>query len=580
VKTIYNVGMYIRRCYRYKNGKRHAYWALVESVRTARGPRQRVVAYLGELDAAGRMGVLELANGSVGHQGDFFEKVEPEWMEIDAANFKVERVRDFGRPWLGMELLRKLGLIEFLDSVFPQGREDVPWTLASMVLVLLRWYDPSSELRMAEHLYEQSALSDLLGIPAAKINEDRLYRTLDKLLPHKRSLEGFLKDRLGTLFSIEYDLLLYDVTSTYFEGLAAGNPQAKHGYSRDNRGDCKQVCIALVVTREGLPLGYEVFEGNRHDSKTVQEIVTTMEDRYGRADRIWVMDRGMISQENIEFLQKGHRRYILGTPKASLKHFERELLDEDWTAIREGLEVKRCPSPTTDEVFILCRSRDRKAKEKAMHDRFEKRIEEGLTALAASCEKKKQDPIVLARRVGTLLGQNRRASGLFQVDITHNQGRAKVVWSKRETWRTWANLSEGCYLLRSNITDWPAETLWQAYIQLTEAEAAFRIQKSDLAIRPIWHQKEHRVQAHIFVCFLAYVLWKTLGQWCRQAGLGDEPRKVLAELEGIKTMDVILPTRTGVNIRKRRVTCPSDHQAILLHRLGLKLPSRLKIHEM
>jgi hypothetical protein len=426
---------------------------------------------LGELDEAGRLGVRDSAEGSCGHQRDFFETVEPEWVQVDAANFRVERVREFGRAWLGTELVRQLGLIEFLGSVLPCGQEGVSWPLAAGVLILLRWYDPASELRMAEHLYEQSALSDLLGIPASKINEDRLYRTLDKLLPHKRSLEVFLKERLGTLFGIEYDLLLYDVTSTYFEGSAPSNPQAKYGYSRDKRSDCKQVCIAMVVTRDGLPLGYEVFEGNRHDSKTVQEIVTTMEDRYGRADRIWVMDRGMISQENIEFLQQGHRRYILGTPKASLKNFERELLSEDWTAIREGLEVKRCPSPTREEVFILCRSRDRKEKEKAMHDRFEKRIEEGLNAITASCEKKKQDPITIARRVGGLLGKNSRAAGLFKVEIEQHQGRVKVVWSKQDAWRTWANLSEGCYLLPSNITDWTPEALWQAY---NRCQAAMR----------------------------------------------------------------------------------------------------------
>ena len=527
------------------------------------------------------LGVMEASDGLGEPTGVGSNPVEPEWVEVDAGRVKVDRVREFGRPWLGMELVRQLGLTEVLDRLLPRGREQVPWSLTALILVLLRWYDPSSELRMAEHLYEQSALPDLLGVPADKINDDRLYRALDQLLPHKRALEVHLKNRLGTLFGIDYDLLLYDVTSTYFEGLAAANPQARYGYSRDQRSDCKQVCIALVVTREGLPLGYEVFEGNRHDSKTVREIVTTMEDRYGRADRIWVMDRGMISQENIEFLRQDHRRYILGTPKASLKAFERQLLSEDWTAIREGLEVQRCPSPIQDEVFILCRSRDRREKERAMHVRFEQRIEEGLTAIAAACTARKQNPIRIARRVGGLLGQNRRAAGLFQVDIqTQPDGRARVVWSKKEAWRTWANLSEGCYLLRTNITDWTGEALWQAYIQLTEAEAAFRIQKGDLAIRPIWHQKEERVQAHLLVCFLAYVLWKTLGQLCRRAGLGDEPRKVLGELEEIKTVDVILPTRAGTLIRKRRVTCPTDHQAILLHRLGFRLPAHLEIQEM
>lgn len=567
----YNNSMYLRRCYRRKNDKRHAYWALVESVRTARGPRQRVVAYLG---------TTESNPGSNVSPNPIFEPMEPEWLKVDVANFRVERVRQFGQPWLGMELVRQLHLTEFLEEALPQGREDVPWSLTILVLVLLRWYDPSSELRMAEHLYEQSALPDLLGIPAEKINDDRLYRAFDRLLPHKQALEVHLKNRLGTLFGIEYDLLLYDVTSTYFEGQAKGNPQARRGYLRDHRSDCNPVCIGLVVSRDGLPLGYEIFEGNRHDSTTVQEIVTTMESRYGRADRIWVMDRGMISQENVAFLQQEHRRYILGTPKASLKNYEQELLGEDWALIRDGLEVKRCKSPTQDEVFILCRSRDRKEKEKAMHARFETRIEEGLTAIVASCERQSQDPIRIAGRVGRLMGQNSRAAGLFNVEILQANGRTKIVWSKKEDWRNWANLSEGCYMLRSNITDWKPEDLWQAYVQLTEAENAFRIHKSDLVLRPIWHQKKQRVQAHILVCFLAYVLWKTLGQLCRRAGLGDEPRKVLTELEGIRTVDVVFPTQSGVAVRKRRVTCPTEHQAILLHRLGFQLPSHLKIQEM
>lgn len=370
------------------------------------------------------------------------------------------------------------------------------------------------------------------------------------------------------------------MTSTYFEGPAERNPQAKYGYSRDHRGDCKQVCIGLVVSRDGMPLGYEIFEGNRHDSKSVQDIVGVMENRYGRAERVWVMDRGMISKENVTFLQQEHRRYILGTPKASLKNYEKELLGEDWTIVRDGLEVKRCKSPTQDEVFILCRSRDRKEKEKAMHERFETRIEEGLKAISASCERQCQDPIRIAGRVGRLMGQNSRAAGLFKVEILQVDGRTKIVWSKKEDWRSWANLSEGCYMLRSNITNWKPEELWQAYIQLTEAENAFRIHKSDLVLRPIWHQKEERVQAHILVCFLAYVLWKTLGQLCCRAGLGDEPRKVLAELEGMRTVDVVFPTRSGREVRKRRVTCPTEHQAILLHRLGFRLPSHVKIQEM
>ena len=571
--------MYLRRWYRTIKGRRTAYWALVESYRTERGPRQRVVAYLGEMDQAGRMGVKQAAQGKTSdRQRHLFDDVEPRYVEVDVNKIKVERVRDFGGPWLGLQLIKQLQLDAFLERVMPTGREDVAWPLMSWVLVLSRLCDPSSELRIAEHLYEHSALADLLGVLADKVNDDRLYRTLDQLLPHKEALEKHLKNRLGELFDLEYDLLLYDVTSTYFEGQASANPQAQRGYSRDCRPDCKQVCIGLVVSKCGMPLGYEVFAGNRADVTTMQEIVETMESRYGRANRIWAMDRGMISEENIAFMKSEGRRYIVGTRKAMLKQYERELLADDWELIRKGLEVKQVAAPTGDETFILCRSADRQAKEKAIHERFEKRIDQGLERIASGCAKRQHKVAVIERRVGKLLGQNSRAAGLFTIDVKeNNRGSAAISWSKDETWRDWASLSEGCYLLRTNVIDWNAKDLWQAYMQLTQAEAAFAIHKSDLKLRPVWHQKEHRVQAHIFVCFLAYVLWKTLSQWCQRAGLGDEPRKVLDELSRIKLVDVVLPTRTGPPIRQRCVSCPTDHQAILLDRLGLHLPQRFKM---
>jgi transposase len=327
-----------------------------------------------------------------------------------------------------------------------------------------------------------------------------------------------------------------------------------------------------------MPLGYEVFAGNRSDVTTVEEIVETMEGRYGRAGRVWVMDRGMVSEENIQFLKAGGRRYVVGTPRAMLKRFERELLAEDWQSVREGLEVKLCPGPDGQETFILCRSRDRREKEKAMHERFARRLEAGLAKIEEGCRKRKQKAATVAQRVGRLLGQNSRAAGLFQTAVEQEaDGRAKLVWSKVEAWRQWADLSEGCYLLRSSEHDWSAKDLWRAYMQLTQAEEAFSIHKGDLRIRPIWHQKEERVQAHILVCFLAYVLWKTLGQLCRQVGLGDEPRRVLEELQQIRLVDVVVPTREGVTIRRRCVTRPTDHQAILLQRLHLNLPLRLEI---
>jgi len=563
-------------------GERKDYWQLVESYRTERGPRQQVVAYLGDMEECGRLGVREAAGGNEEHihQGKLFDEAKPCWVEVDTSRVKVERTRFFGGPWLGLKILEKLALEEFLDSVMPAGREEIPWGVMALVLVLSRLCDPSSELYIAEHLYERTALGDLLGVPAQKVNDDRLYRALDTLLPFKPELERHLKMKLGELFELEYDLLLYDVTSTYFEGESRGNDQAARGYSRDHRPDCKQVCIALVVSRCGMPLAYEVFDGNRNDSTTVEEIVETIEARYGCVGRIWVMDRGMASEENIELLRQKKQRYILGTPKSQLRRFEREILSDGWESIREGLEVKLLPCPGGEETFILCRSADRREKEKGMHERFERRIEVGLEKIASGCGKRRQKAVRAAERVGRLLGQNSRAAGLFKVEVKEVEGRAEVVWSKVDAWREWSALSEGCYMLRSNIMDWTAEGLWRAYIQLTEAEAAFRIAKSDLAIRPIWHQRKERVQAHILVCFLAYVLWKTLGQMCQRAGLGHEPRKVFDEIAQIQMVDVVLPTRIGVSIRRRCVAQPTKHQAILLQKLGLILPTHLEVHEM
>jgi transposase len=568
-------GMYLRRCYREKEGKRHAYWALVESYRTARGPRQRVVAWLGAMDESGRMGVKRCASGEVSEQADLFaEREEAEWIEVDLKGVRVERTRHFGGPWLGRVLLRQLELDRVLEELLGRGREQIPWPLMAMVLVLGRLLDPSSELRLAEDVYEHSALDDVLGVPSGKVNEDRLYRTLDALLPHKAELEKHLRQKLGQLFALDYDLLLYDVTSTYFEGEARANPLAQRGYSRDHRPDCKQVNLALVVSRSGMPVGYEVFAGNRHDSTTLEEIIEHIEQLHGRAARIWVLDRGMVSEENVEFLKQGGRRYIVGTPKSMLKRYQQELLAQDWRTVHEGLEVRLCPAPDQAEVFILCRSSERREKEQAIHARFEKRIEEGLRKIEDACSRRKQHPLLIAQRVGRLLGNNTRAAALFQVQVdADSQGAARLRWTRSEQWRNWAQLSEGCYLLRSNVTDWTPEELWRAYVQLTQAEDAFHIQKSDLRIRPVWHQKAERVQAHILVCFLAYVLWKTLEAHCRQAGLGDEPRKVFAELSEIALVDVVLPTRNGITLRKRCISQPNPHQRILLERLGLRLPA-------
>jgi transposase len=622
--------MFIRQQFRTKNGQRHAYWALVESYRTASGPRQRVVAWLGKLDEAGRLGVKHAAeafgdtsgietSGTADASGQNYSKdgrsairlsqplnqqlqfefddetaAQPRWVEVNAAGVRVENLRQFGGPWMALHLIRTLQLDTFLKNVMEDGRESVPWDVTSLILIIARLLEPSSELYISEQWYPKTSLPDLLGVSEDHVDDNRLYRCLDKLLPHKEALEVHLKNRMGELFDLEYELLMYDVTSTFFEG-RADFPLAQRGYSRDQRSDCKQVCIALVVSKCGMPLGYEVFAGNTADVTTVEHIVEMMEARYGMSDRIWVMDRGMVSEDNIEFLREGGRRYIIGTPKSMLKKFEQELLAEDWHSIRDGLEVKFVTMPACDDAeqqssedsepnrerFILCRSRERSKKEEGITQRFEKKIADGLTRMKARCEKLKRDPMVVEREIGKLIGKNTRAAKLFDVKVTKTDtGAARIEWSKIEAHRDWATLSAGCYLLRTNVADWSDEDLWKAYIQLTEAEAAFRIHKSDLSLRPIWHQKEDRVLAHIFVCFVAYVLWKTLGQICMKAGLGNEPRRVLAELSDIRAMDVVLPTRSGPEIRTRCISKPTDHQQILLEKLRLKLPSKIVQRKM
>lgn len=588
--------MFLRRCRRRKNGKQHSYWALVESYRTARGSRQRVVAYLGELRPGERSGWAQL-----GQHLDRKARPEPslfdppacddptdeEPVEVNLKGVRLERLRDFGDAWLAWGLWRLLGLDTLLAQQMAEGREAVPWPVVAAILTIGRFCEPSSELHIEDHWYARTALEDLLGIAPEKIHTDRLYAGLGRLLPQKESIERHLKQRLGDLFDLEYDLLLYDVTSTYFEGQCRANPMAQRGYSRDSRPDCLQVCIGLVVTEDGMPLGYEVFDGHTHDSQTVEQIVAAMESKYGRAHRIWVMDRGMVSEANLAFLRSRGGDYIVGTPKSMLRQFQQHLTEQDWHEVQAGVEVKLVEGPEGQEVFVLARSQDRREKEKAMHQRFLERMEAALEKMQQSAVTGRlKDPALAQRRLGRLQQRYWRAARAFEVKITtipHRSGRTrlKISYTRNRSWRDWTALSEGCYLLRTNLTGLDPRTLWKRYIQLTEAEWAFRITKDELVIRPIWHQKAERVQAHILVCFLAYVLWKTLAQWMRRAGLGDAPRTVLQEFAAIKSGDVVLPARgrdgqPDKRIRLRCVTTPDAAQKVLLNRLGLTLPQRLR----
>jgi transposase len=565
------------------------YWRLVRSVRRGRKVVQQTVAQLGELDTEGRLRAAALARSIAGRasecwQGQLFDRTEPTGsVAVKLDGVRLERSRSFGAVWLGWILWRALKLDELCGALLTSKRDTVSWAEVVAILVIGRLCEPSSELHVAESWYRTTALEDLLGMSTENIYDERLYRALDRLLPHKEAIEKHLVKRLGELFDLEYDLLLYDVTSTYFEGLA--DPTiAKRGYSRDHRPDCVQVNIALVVSREGMPLGYEIFAGNTTDVTTVQQIVERMEDRFGKVNRVWVMDRGMVSAENIAWLNATGRRYVIGTPRAELRRFAKQIADRtDWRQIREDIEVKICGGPDGSETFLLCRSLSRSEKEKAMHERFSKRIEEGLHSLARRIEKS-QTPLdqgALERQVGRLLERNSRASARYSISLTEDNAtpaRLKLKWSTRPEWDDWAKLSEGTYILRSNIHHWTDEQLWKTYIQLSEAEAAFRIQKSDLCIRPIWHHKHGRIKAHILICFLAYVLWKTLQQWQSHAGLGHSPRTILTELSRIHAADIVLPLADASKreLKLRCVVRPDREQELLLQRLGLILPERLR----
>jgi transposase len=580
--------VYLRHTVVRKGGRTHTYWRLVRAVRRGRKVMQETVAQLGELDAQGRARARALAQeiSGAGVQRELFEAVpgNPHSIAVRLDRVRLERARSFGAVWLGWTLWRALRLDQLCSELLRLGREAIPWGQLAAVLVIARLIEPASELHIAESWYRTTALEDLLAIPAERIYDNRLYRALDQLLPHKQAIEQHLRQRLGELFALEYDLLLYDVTSTYFEGLAERNPLAARGYSRDHRPDCKQVCIALVVTREGMPLGYEVFAGNRTDVTTVEEIVTTMEQRYGLADRIWVMDRGMTSADNVAWLQRTGRRYLIGAAPSELRKWAREIAEaKDWQRVREGIEAKLCRGPDGSETFVLCRSAERREKDRAIHARFAERIERGLERLRARIAHARRalERSTVERQIGRLLERNSRAAARFAIELIDDAARPagfSLGWTVRPEWAEWASYSEGCYLLRTNITDWSADTLWRTYIQLSEAEAAFRIHKSELSIRPVWHQRADRVQAHILVCFLAYVLWKTLEQWQSRAGLGNSPRTILDELSRIQSVDVVLPLAEQPH-RQLRIRCvvrPDRAQALLLDRLGLRLPERLR----
>jgi transposase len=514
--------MFLKVHRRRKDGKEHRYYSLVESVRTARGPQHRTLAYLGELNACAESGwrraISVFNQEGVQCQLQLFASDavdlprEDSVVQVRLDQVGWERPRDFGEVFLAQHLWRLLGLHTLLSQLLPAGEEEVGWDVMAFILCAARLLSPSSELAIEERFYPSTALEELTGVATEKVNKDRLYRALDHLLPHKSAIESHLKSRLGTLFNEPFDLLLYDLTSSYFEGSGAANSLAVRGYSRDGRPQCVQIVIGLVVTRSGLPLGYEVFAGNRSDVTTLQPIMETMESLYGKASRIWVFDRGIASKKNLERLRQHGGLYLVGTPRTMLRKMEEQLLDRDWKQVREGIEVKLAPAPEGSlDTFILCRSAERRDKEAAIQARFEKRFEEGLqqlTAAVASGRVRSRDQVF--RRLGRLQQDCSRVARAYRIEITGDGDSLAVCWSKDEKDLAFQRLRHGAYLLRTNLTGMAEEELWKMYMQLSDAEAAFRTLKQDLSIRPIYHQVENRTKAHVLVCFIAYAMYRTL----------------------------------------------------------------------
>ena len=584
--------MYLRRHSRKKADVEYESWSLVESVRTARGPRQRIVATIGKLPGIDKQELIgweeigRILDGKPQPQPELFKKrgEVPEWATVNIRGIHVERLRHFGDVYLGLALWKRLGLFEVCSRYMPAGKEEIAWSIMACILVLARFCAPSSELQIAESWYSKTALEDLLGVSGRKLNDDRLYRSLDALLPHKDALCRHLQQRYGELFGTSFDFLFYDITSSYFEGTGKNNPQAQRGYSRDGRPDCVQVCIGLVTSQEGLPISFEVFDGNRADVTTIEEMVMAMECKYGKAERVWVMDRGMVREENLEFLRSRNARYLVGTSRSMLKKFEQELLDVPWQEVQAGVEVKLCQGPEREaETFVLCRSRKRREKELSILNRFVNRLDEGLGKLVLQTQQGKlRSREKVERQIGRLLERNSRAASLYDINVaetgTGKQRRLDIQVQRKQERYEWALQSSGSYLLRTNWQEKDPQKLWKTYIQLTEVEDAFRTAKHDLGLRPIYHQKQDRTQAHILVCFLSLTLWRTLQQWMKTSGLGTAPRKLLEEMREIKSLDVLLPTREKT-IRLRVASTPSPELKILLQRMKLLLPNRPKVIE-
>jgi transposase len=597
--------MFLRPNHRGKDGKEHTYWSLVETMRTPDGPRQKTLCYLGELNSSAKarwLTTVEVFNeqGETQQLKLFPSHVEPPPDDPQVARVllnkvRLERTRQFGSCFLGLELWKRLELDRFFEQAVDGESADVPWSRVAALLAINRLCAPGSELAIEQRWYPSTALDDLLQIEDGKINDTRLYRCLDRILPHKTKLERHLKNRYGELFGAEFDVLLYDLTSTYVEGAAEKNPMVRRGYSRDHRPDCEQLVIALIVNNEGFPFSYETFDGNRTDVSTMETILRMVERKYGKARRIWVFDRGIVSEENLAAIRKRDGQYLTGTPRSQMKQFEAELLKEDWTQVRPEVEIKKVAIPQGEETYILCRTSGRKEKEKAIRNRFSNSMESALKGLEKTITAGRlKDRNKMERRLGKIQARHPQVNDLYDVGLKDTVEGVRLFWQIKEDRKNWRESREGAYLLRTNLKAETAEELWSKYMQLTEAEASFRALKSELSIRPLFHQLEPRVKAHVMVAFLGYALWVTLKHLLKRrpatvpkpsaSGVDNAqpitPMKAIAMLSTLQSADIVLPTTDGREIRLRRITEPTAEQKSLLRQLGISLPEHLQFNRM
>jgi transposase len=569
---------------RKKDGKEHRYFSIVESRRVSRRRVvHRAVVYLGEINDSQQAAWRKTLEVFDEKQQEFATlSLFPDDREITAdvdvlqvklGEMQLERPRAFGSCWLGCELWRQLKLDEFWQSKLPEGREAVPWEKVLRLLVVNRLLDPGSEFRVHRQWFDQTAMAELLGTNFAVAEKDRLYRCLDRLLEHKQELFQYLRQRWQDLFATQFEVLLYDLTSTYFEGEAAEIPKAKRGYSRDHRPDCLQVIIALVITPEGFPLAYEVLDGNTSDRTTLRGFLDHIETTYGKARRVWVMDRGIPTEALLAEMRDPSRQmfYLVGTPKGRVNQHEKKWLDLPWQQVRESVRVKLYEHQ--GELYVLARSEGRQAKENAMRRKRLARLLRKLRAMRRSLPKRDQ----LLLRIGAAKKEAGRAFGFVTIRVPRADDeitRQTFTFAVDKAKLRKAELRDGHYLLRSNLTSEDPGVLWERYVQLTPIEAAFKTMKSELGVRPIYHQLGHPVEAHILVAFIAYCLLVTLKNRLQALAPGLTARAVLETLAPMQMLDVTFPTTDGRRLVMPRYTQPTPEQKLLLHQLQLTLPDQ------